>query len=218
MLIWTFSTRSYIYGNLYKNRVNISSGSGQSDASITIGQLTMADNGTYECSVSLMADLDGTSKSRVRLLVLGECPRLLPGWQEAGGAGGGARRSTPAAGQSQRQRCHPGAQMPPAVGPVSGWGGHHVSLQGRRLLCIPARGRRLPGAEGRPAGVAPGGRPGRVSSRSVQGSSWTAVLLSRQTYREERGRPRPIVEMLTCPRLWCPGPEATLAVGGPSLS
>lgn len=88
MLIWTFSTRSYIYGNLYKNRVNISSGSGQSDASITIGQLTMADNGTYECSVSLMADLDGTSKSRVRLLVLGECPRLLPGWQEAGGAGG----------------------------------------------------------------------------------------------------------------------------------
>lgn len=70
VLIWTFSTRSYIYGNLYKNRVNISSGSGQSDASITIGQLTMADNGTYECSVSLMADLDGTSKSRVRLLVL----------------------------------------------------------------------------------------------------------------------------------------------------
>lgn len=218
MLIWTFSTRSYIYGNLYKNRVNISSGSGQSDASITIGQLTMADNGTYECSVSLMADLDGTSKSRVRLLVLGECPRLLPGWQEAGGAGGGARRSTPVAGQSQRQRCHPGAQTPPAVGPVSGWGGHHVSLQGRRLLCIPARGRRLPGAEGRPAGVAPGGQPGRVSSCSVQGSSWTAVLLSRQTYREERGRPRPIIEMLTCPRLWCPGPAATLAVGGPSLS
>lgn len=218
MLIWTFSTRSYIYGNLYKNRVNISSGSGQSDASITIGQLTMADNGTYECSVSLMADLDGTSKSRVRLLVLGECPRLLPGWQEAGGAGGGARRSTPVAGQSQRQRCHPGAQTPPAVGPVSGWGGHHVSLQGRRLLCIPARGRRLPGAEGRPAGVAPGGQPGRVSSRSVQGSSWTAVLLSRQTYREGRGRPRPIVGMLTCPRLWCPGPAATLAVGGPSLS
>ncbi|XP_031514777.1 cell surface A33 antigen [Papio anubis] len=30
----------------------------------------MADNGTYECSVSLMSDLDGTTKSRVRLLVL----------------------------------------------------------------------------------------------------------------------------------------------------
>lgn len=70
VLIWKFSTQSYIYGDLYKNRVNISSGSGQSDASITIDQLTMADNGTYECSVLLMEDLDGTSKSRVRLLVL----------------------------------------------------------------------------------------------------------------------------------------------------
>lgn len=218
MLIWTFSTRSYIYGNLYKNRVNISSGSGQSDASITIGQLTMADNGTYECSVSLMADLDGTSKSRVRLLVLGECPRLLPGWQEAGGAGGVPGGAPQWQDKARGSGATPGLRRPPAVGPVSGWGGHHVSLQGRRLLCIPARGRRLPGAEGRPAGVAPGGRPGRVSSRSVQGSSWTAVLLSRQTYREGRGRPRPIVGMLTCPRLWCPGPAATLAVGGPSLS
>ncbi|XP_039737481.1 cell surface A33 antigen isoform X1 [Pteropus medius] len=70
VLIWTFSTQSYIYGDLYKNRVNISSSTEQSDASIIIGQLTMADNGTYECSVSLMADLDGTSKSRVHLLVL----------------------------------------------------------------------------------------------------------------------------------------------------
>ncbi|ELK16319.1 Cell surface A33 antigen [Pteropus alecto] len=70
VLIWTFSTQSYIYGDLYKNRVNVSSSAEQSDASVTIGQLTMADNGTYECSVSLMADLDGTSKSRVHLLVL----------------------------------------------------------------------------------------------------------------------------------------------------
>lgn len=70
VLIWTFSTQSYIYGDLYKNRVNISSRAEQSDASITIGQLTMDDNGTYECSVSLLADLDGTSKARVRLLVL----------------------------------------------------------------------------------------------------------------------------------------------------
>uniref|UniRef100_A0A8C2WDA0 Uncharacterized protein n=2 Tax=Chinchilla lanigera TaxID=34839 RepID=A0A8C2WDA0_CHILA len=30
----------------------------------------MDDNGTYECSVSLMSDLQGTSKARVRLLVL----------------------------------------------------------------------------------------------------------------------------------------------------
>lgn len=95
MLIWTFSTQSYIYGDLYKNRVNISSSTEQSDASIIIGQLTMADNGTYECSVSLMADLDGTSKSRVHLLVLGECPCLLPGRQEAGGAGSGVPREAP---------------------------------------------------------------------------------------------------------------------------
>lgn len=217
MLIWTFSTRSYIYGNLYKNRVNISSGSGQSDASITIGQLTMADNGTYECSVSLMADLDGTSKSRVRLLVLGECPRLLPGWQEAGGAGGVPGGAPQWQDKARGSGATPGLRRPPPL-VLSRAGEGTMSLQGRRLLCIPARGRRLPGAEGRPAGVAPGGQPGRVSSRSVQGSSWTAVLLSRQTYREGRGRPRPIVEMLTCPRLWCPGPAATLAVGGPSLS
>lgn len=217
MLIWTFSTRSYIYGNLYKNRVNISSGSGQSDASITIGQLTMADNGTYECSVSLMADLDGTSKSRVRLLVLGECPRLLPGWQEAGGAGGVPGGAPQWQDKARGSGATPGLRRPPPL-VLSRAGEGTMSLQGRRLLCVPARGRRLPGAEGRPAGVAPGGQPGRVSSCSVQGSSWTAVLLSRQTYREERGRPRPIVEMLTCPRLWCPGPVATLAVGGPSLS
>nr|KAF6413257.1 glycoprotein A33 [Molossus molossus] len=70
VLIWQFLTQSYIYGDLYKNRVNISSRAEQSDASITIGQLTMDDNGTYECSVSLLTDLDGTSKARVRLLVL----------------------------------------------------------------------------------------------------------------------------------------------------
>ncbi|XP_032245224.1 cell surface A33 antigen [Phoca vitulina] len=70
VLTWQFSLKSYIYGDLYKNRVNISSNAEQSDASITVDQLTMDDNGTYECSVSLMSDLAGTSKSRVRLLVL----------------------------------------------------------------------------------------------------------------------------------------------------
>ncbi|KAL0590806.1 Cell surface A33 antigen [Plecturocebus cupreus] len=48
----------------------MSSSAEQSDASITIGPLTMNDNGTYECSVSLMSDMEGTSKSRLRLLVL----------------------------------------------------------------------------------------------------------------------------------------------------
>nr|XP_007987857.2 cell surface A33 antigen [Chlorocebus sabaeus] len=70
VVIWKFSNKDYIYGELYKNRVNISSNAEESDASITIDQLTMADNGTYECSVSLMSDLEGTTKSRVRLLVL----------------------------------------------------------------------------------------------------------------------------------------------------
>ncbi|XP_059871150.1 cell surface A33 antigen [Delphinus delphis] len=70
VLIWTFSTQNYIYGELYQNRVNVSGNVQQSDASITIDQLTMDDNGTYECSVSLLKDLGGVSKSRVRLLVL----------------------------------------------------------------------------------------------------------------------------------------------------
>ncbi|XP_042533299.1 cell surface A33 antigen [Dipodomys spectabilis] len=70
VVIWKFSTKSYVYGSRYENRVNISANAEQSDASITIAQLTMDDNGTYECSVSLMSDLDGISRARVSLLVL----------------------------------------------------------------------------------------------------------------------------------------------------
>ncbi|XP_004756783.1 cell surface A33 antigen [Mustela putorius furo] len=70
VLIWEFSRKGYIYGDRYMNRANISSGAEHSDASLTISQLTMDDNGTYECSVSLIEDLAGTSRSRVRLLVL----------------------------------------------------------------------------------------------------------------------------------------------------
>lgn len=69
--------KHYIYGTRYENRVIMSNDVDRSDASITIDQLTMDDNGTYECSVSLMSDLEGTSKSRVRLLVLGECLHLF---------------------------------------------------------------------------------------------------------------------------------------------
>ncbi|XP_054443579.1 cell surface A33 antigen [Pteronotus mesoamericanus] len=65
-----FSSPSYIYGVRYQNRVNFSGDTEHSDASITISQLVMDDNGTYECSVSLLQDLEGTSKGRVRLLVL----------------------------------------------------------------------------------------------------------------------------------------------------
>jgi hypothetical protein len=83
VLTWKFLDKSYIYGNLYENRVNISAKAEQSDASVTIDQLTMDDNGTYECSVSLMSDLDGTSRSRIRLLVLGECLLFFPElWEE----------------------------------------------------------------------------------------------------------------------------------------
>lgn len=70
VFIWEFLTQSLKYGDLYKNRVNISRDVEKSDASITIDQLTMADNGTYECTVTLLKDLEGTSKSRVRVLVL----------------------------------------------------------------------------------------------------------------------------------------------------
>ncbi|XP_042781801.1 cell surface A33 antigen [Panthera leo] len=70
VLIWKFLTKTLISGELYKDRVNVSGNAEISDASITIGQLTMEDNGTYECSVSLMEDLGGTPKSRVQLLVL----------------------------------------------------------------------------------------------------------------------------------------------------
>uniref|UniRef100_A0A8C2NFJ6 Cell surface A33 antigen n=1 Tax=Capra hircus TaxID=9925 RepID=A0A8C2NFJ6_CAPHI len=70
VLIWKFETKEYIYGGLYQNRASVSNNAEQSDASITIDQLTMDDNGTYECSVSLMSDLGGVSKSRVHLLVL----------------------------------------------------------------------------------------------------------------------------------------------------
>ncbi|XP_012921200.1 cell surface A33 antigen [Heterocephalus glaber] len=70
VVTWTFRTQAYLYGSLYENRVKMASNAEQSDASLTIEQLSMDDNGTYECSVSLMSDLGGNSKSRVCLLVL----------------------------------------------------------------------------------------------------------------------------------------------------
>ncbi|XP_006887506.1 PREDICTED: cell surface A33 antigen [Elephantulus edwardii] len=65
-----FETKQYSYGDRYENRVNVSGSADQSDASIIIDQLTMEDNGTYECSVILTNDMEGIAKSRVRLLVL----------------------------------------------------------------------------------------------------------------------------------------------------
>ncbi|XP_036891086.1 cell surface A33 antigen [Sturnira hondurensis] len=68
--VLTLPARSLSHGDRYQHRVTFSDNAQQSDASITIDQLTMDDNGTYECSVSLLQDLEGTSKGRVRLLVL----------------------------------------------------------------------------------------------------------------------------------------------------
>lgn len=70
VLTWKFKTRQLISGNAYRNRMNVSANVNQSDASITIQNLTMADNGTYECSLMLLSDLDGTKSTRVHLLVL----------------------------------------------------------------------------------------------------------------------------------------------------
>ncbi|XP_052055891.1 cell surface A33 antigen [Apodemus sylvaticus] len=70
VVTWNFVTKKYIYGNRYENRVRVSNDAELSNASVTIDQLTMDDNGTYECSVSLMSDQDITARSRVRLLVL----------------------------------------------------------------------------------------------------------------------------------------------------
>ncbi|KAL6093049.1 hypothetical protein STEG23_035799 [Scotinomys teguina] len=58
VVTWNFLKKSYIYGPRYENRVRISNDVDLSNASITIDQLTMDDNGTYECSVSLLSDLE----------------------------------------------------------------------------------------------------------------------------------------------------------------
>ncbi|XP_077012971.1 cell surface A33 antigen [Tamandua tetradactyla] len=70
VVTWTFQDKDYIHTDLYRTRVSISSNAEQSDASVTISQLTVNDNGTYECSVTLLSDLGGISRSRIRLLVL----------------------------------------------------------------------------------------------------------------------------------------------------
>ncbi|XP_023562080.1 cell surface A33 antigen [Octodon degus] len=70
VVTWKFGSQEYFYGDRYKQRVTLADGKELLDASVTIQQLTMDDNGTYECSVSLLSDLQGTSKTRVRLLVL----------------------------------------------------------------------------------------------------------------------------------------------------
>ncbi|XP_012584364.1 PREDICTED: cell surface A33 antigen [Condylura cristata] len=69
VFIWVFSKEEVTFGERYVNRVKLLSDPAQSDASIIIDQLTMDDNGTYECSVSLISDMTGVSQSRVHLQV-----------------------------------------------------------------------------------------------------------------------------------------------------
>lgn len=99
--------KKYIYGNRYENRVRVSNDAELSNASVTIDQLTMDDNGTYECSVSLMSDQDITARSRVRLLVLGECLCLFLS-EEGGQRSAEGRAVVPSLPSGAR--CPPGSQ------------------------------------------------------------------------------------------------------------
>ncbi|XP_027724444.1 cell surface A33 antigen [Vombatus ursinus] len=70
VLVWSFSSQQYNFGNQYTNRVNLSGNYQTNDASITISQLTMDDNGTYECLLMLDGDLTGNRQARMDLIVL----------------------------------------------------------------------------------------------------------------------------------------------------
>ncbi|XP_007480766.1 cell surface A33 antigen [Monodelphis domestica] len=70
VVIWSFSSKEYTFGTRYTNRVNMTGNYLKDEASITIDQLTMDDNGTYECQMMLNGDLDGNRQSRMDVLVL----------------------------------------------------------------------------------------------------------------------------------------------------
>ncbi|XP_036611379.1 cell surface A33 antigen [Trichosurus vulpecula] len=70
VVIWSFSSSQYSFGNRYTNRVNLTGDYMYNDASISIGQLTMDDNGTYECLLMLDGDLTENRQARMELFVL----------------------------------------------------------------------------------------------------------------------------------------------------
>ncbi|XP_051854992.1 cell surface A33 antigen [Antechinus flavipes] len=70
VVVWSFSLNQYTFGKHYADRVNLTGNYLNNDASITISQLKMDDNGTYECLVMLDEDLMGNRQSRMELLVL----------------------------------------------------------------------------------------------------------------------------------------------------
>ncbi|XP_028617222.1 cell surface A33 antigen [Grammomys surdaster] len=125
---WNFMTKKYIYGSRYENRVTVSKDVELSDASITIDQLTMDDNGTYECFVSLMSDQDVTSGSRVRLMVL-----VAPSKPDCGIEG------ETVIGNNIQLTCHSAEGSP---SPQYSWKGYTV-LHQQRLLSQPVSGEPL---------------------------------------------------------------------------
>ncbi|XP_020830366.1 cell surface A33 antigen [Phascolarctos cinereus] len=70
VLVWSFSSQQYTFGNQYTDRVRLSGNYMYNDASITISQLTMDDNGTYECLLMLDGDLTENRQARMDLVVL----------------------------------------------------------------------------------------------------------------------------------------------------
>uniref|UniRef100_A0A8C5LKZ0 Glycoprotein A33 n=1 Tax=Leptobrachium leishanense TaxID=445787 RepID=A0A8C5LKZ0_9ANUR len=57
-------------GSSYEGRVAFTGNVYGSDATITINQLTMADNGTYQCEVTIPSDRKGTPFAKMDLVVL----------------------------------------------------------------------------------------------------------------------------------------------------
>ncbi|XP_068950615.1 cell surface A33 antigen [Petaurus breviceps papuanus] len=70
VVLWSFSSNQYTFGNRYVDRVSLTGNYLQNNASITITQLTMDDNGTYECLLMLDGDLTQNRQARMELLVL----------------------------------------------------------------------------------------------------------------------------------------------------
>ncbi|KAL8190718.1 UNVERIFIED_CONTAM: hypothetical protein K2H54_059731 [Gekko kuhli] len=58
-------------GPTYKNRVNLSGNPSNNDLTITLSDVTMDDNGTYECSVRMRHD-PPVKSTQMDLVVLGK--------------------------------------------------------------------------------------------------------------------------------------------------
>ncbi|XP_074076463.1 cell surface A33 antigen [Macrotis lagotis] len=70
VLIRSLDSNQPVIGKNYVDRINMSANYLGNDASITISQLNMGDNGTYECLVILHDDLTDNRQARMELFVL----------------------------------------------------------------------------------------------------------------------------------------------------